>query len=177
MEKRTKKIHAVNAGGTASPGSKKYIMQLPAKWVKELGLEGANAIIAYDGKKITIEPEASQIRPFFEKDREGHDLKQLDYYDGDVLCTRLYADFTQKEIVVENFTENMLKRAFGVREAPSWSEFETFLEERCIPAKRAGINHYLEALGVDAYDPYRIVALTKGRMAEDHQWLKIKEIK
>ena len=69
-----------------------------------------------------------------------------------------------------------LHRAFGVRELPTWDDFMEFLEDRCIPRERDGLRYYLEALGLDEYDPLAIVQRTEGRMAEDHQWLKIEEL-
>ena len=52
-----------------------------------------------------------------------------------------------------------------------------FLEDRCIPRSRAGLREYLEAIGVDKYDPLEIIQKTEGRMSEDNQWLKVEEIK
>jgi hypothetical protein len=42
-----------------------------------------------------------------------------------------------------------------------------------VPRQRAGLREYLEALGVDQYDPIAIIEKTAGRMAEDNQWLSI----
>ena len=52
-----------------------------------------------------------------------------------------------------------------------------FLAERCIPRQRAGLREYLEALGLDEYDPFAIIEKTGGRMAEDQQWLTIEVLK
>lgn len=35
------------------------------------------------------------------------------------------------------------------------------------------LQSYLEAIGVTEYDPLQIIQKTKGRMAEDQQWLEI----
>ena len=53
------------------------------------------------------------------------------------------------------------------------SDFQAFLEERCIPRQRAGLREYLEAIGVAEYDPLQIIRKTQGRMAEDQQWLEV----
>jgi hypothetical protein len=50
------------------------------------------------------------------------------------------------------------------------------LEERCIPRQRAGLREYLEAHGLDEYDPLAIIKKTKGRMAEDDQWMEVNEV-
>ena len=52
-----------------------------------------------------------------------------------------------------------------------------FLDERCIPRQRAGLREYLEAKGLDEYDPLAIIQKTKGRMAEDDQWMEVREIR
>ena len=38
-----------------------------------------------------------------------------------------------------NFTDDLISRAFGSREKPSWQEYEQFLEDRCMPRTRYGI--------------------------------------
>lgn len=40
-----------------------------------------------------------------------------------------------------------------------------------------GLREYLEALGLDEYDPVTIIEKTGGRMAEDQQWLTIEVLK
>ena len=59
---------------------------------------------------------------------------------------------------------------------PTWSDFEAFLEERCVPRQRAGLREYLEALGLEEYDPLAIVQRTQGRMAEDDQWMEVERL-
>ena len=50
------------------------------------------------------------------------------------------------------------------------------MEERCIPRQRAGLKEYLEALGLNEYDPLSILQKTRGRMAEDDQWMEVQII-
>ena len=105
-----------------------------------------------------------------------HDVKQIIFYDKDKPCTRIYADFTLQTITAENLTDNIIKTAFGVKLKPTWDDFLDFLEERCIPRQRGGLREYLDVLGIDEYDPFQIIQKTKGRMAEDQQWLEIMSI-
>ena len=107
---------------------------------------------------------------------QRHELLEIRYYNGDALCTLIYADRTAKDLLAENHTEQAVKTAFGKNSLPSWADLEAFLEERCIPRQRAGLREYLEALGLDAYDPLAIIKKTKGRMAEDDQWMEVREI-
>ena len=50
-----------------------------------------------------------------------------------------------------------------------------FLESRCVPRERDGLQYYLEELGLDRYDPLAIIRRTQGRMAEDNGAIKIVE--
>ena len=86
------------------------------------------------------------------------------------------ADFTDKTLSIRNEDVPNLHRAFGVRELPTWDDFMEFLEDRCIPRERDGLRYYLDALGLDEYDSLTIVRRTEGRMAEDHQWLKVEDL-
>jgi hypothetical protein len=108
-----------------------------------------------------------------EKRALGHNMRVLRYYNDDQLCSLIYADFTDQTLQAENYTDHLIKTAFGRKSCPSWSDFQEFLEERCIPRTRAGLCEYLEATGVDEYNPLEIIKKTKGRMAEDQQWIEI----
>ncbi len=112
-----------------------------------------------------------------EKKKKNHKLMLLSYYEHEKLCTKIYADFSDKTIVIENFVEFFLKKAFGNNNEPSWEDFLNFLEDRCVPRTRCGLREYLEAIGVDEYDPLEIIKKTKGKMAEDYHWIEIKDIK
>ena len=70
-----------------------------------------------------------------------------------------------------------LKLPFGNNPSPSWADYQHFLEDRCIPKTRAGLQEYLEAIGVDSYEPLEIIRKTQGRMAEDDLWLTVEELK
>ena len=83
---------------------------------------------------------------------------------------------TEKKLRAENHTENIIKTAFGKNVAPTWDDLQGFLEERCIARSRAGLREYLETIGVDEYDPIEIIKKTKGRMAEDSQWIEIEDL-
>lgn len=112
-----------------------------------------------------------------EKRALGHDIRALRFYNDDQLCTLIYADFTDQTLQAENYTDHLIKTAFGRKICPSWSDFQEFLEERCIPRTRAGLREYLDANGVDEYNPLEIIKKTKGRMAEDQRWIEIEIIK
>ena len=101
----------------------------------------------------------------------------LSCYSGDALCARIAADETEKTVHVENFTTDCLKLPFGNNKNPIWKDYQHFLEDRCIPKTRAGLQEYLEAIGVDSYEPLEIIRKTQGRMAGDDLWLTVEELK
>ena len=175
MEQRIGNIIAIKAGGTAGHGARTYKLSLPTVWVQALGLadEHRQVVLAFDGDAITIRPKRDFGTFRALALSKGHHLLELRYYSGNTLCTRICADQTSREVVVENCTDQLVKTAFGTNELPTWEDFAAFLEERCVPRERAGLREYLEALGLEEYDPLAIVRKTQGRMAEDDQWLEV----
>lgn len=176
MEKRFVKIITGKSGGTAGINSKTYKISLPTKWVDELNLIDGKIELCYDGERIIITPKLSLEEFISQKRNAGHKLLLLKFYDKDILCTKICADFTDKTLSAENYTDNIVKTSFGKKEAPLWEDFESFLEERCVPNSRSGLREYLEAIGVEEYDPLEIIKKTQGKMAEDYQWLELEEI-
>lgn len=176
MERRIAKLIVGKAGGTAGKDSKTYKVSLPSKWVAALGLTDSKMEIAFDGERIIISPNLSIDKFLDNKKSLGHKLIKLEFYDREVLCTKIVADFTDETISHENTTEHIVKTAFGKNEVPAWEDFQNFLEERCVPQSRSGIREYLETIGVESYEPLEIIKKTSGRMAEDNQWIKWEEI-
>lgn len=179
METRLGKITAARAGGTAGAGSKTYKLSLPSSWVNAMGLagDGGRVILSFDGEAVTIHRRQSMEEYRAVRLAQGHELLEIRYYSGDALCTLICADRTTGDLLAENYTKQALKTAFGKNQLPVWADLESFLEERCIPRHRAGLREYLEALGLDEYDPLAIVRKTEGRMAEDDQWMEVRDIK
>ena len=178
VDKRIGNIIIQTPGGTAAKGSKTYKVSLPSSWIKELGIdaEDRQVELSFDGKTITISKRLTLSEFISQKSKAGHRLLQFSYYDGDILYSLIAADYTDQTLCAENDVSDVIKTAFGNNEIPTWDDFQNFLEERCIPRARAGLREYLEALGLDEYDPLEIIKKTSGRMAEDNQWIKIKVI-
>lgn len=179
MEQRLAKINISAAGGNAGANAKTCKVTLPTTWLSAMGIgeERREVVLSFDGEQITVSPALDMEEYAGKKLAMGHRLYSLRYYDGSRLCTLIYADFTDKTIQVENHTKTLIKTAFGKKAVPTWEDFVAFLEERCIPKGRAGLQDYLADMGLDEYDPLEILKKTKGRMAEDQQWLEIEEIK
>lgn len=179
MEQRITKVSIGLAGGTAAKGAKTYKITLPTTWMKEMGIDEnqREMELSFDGERITLFRCLSSSDFVAQKSSLYHDVRILRFYDGSILCSTIYADFTEQEIIVENQEVPLIKTAFGNNVSPTWKDFEQFLLERCIPQQRAGLREYLKTLGLEEYDPLAIIQKTEGRMAEDQQWLSIEVIK
>ena len=99
---------------------------------------------------------------------------RLTYMNKQFPCTVIDADYLNKKIKIQNRTDDLLHRAFGVNESPSWSDYEAFLESRCFPRSRQNLKELLSDMGLDSYDPLQIIEKTQGRTYDDFQWIKTK---
>lgn len=106
------------------------------------------------------------------KQPEGFTMR-MEYMFLEKLCTIIWVDFQHRHIAIENRTNDILHCAFGIKRKPDWEDFTYFLESRCFPRGRDHRRAILEELGLDCYDPLTIIEKTKGRMAEDKQWLRL----
>lgn len=178
MEIRNGKMIIGAAGGTAGKGAKTYKVSIPSVWAAAMGVDCSEKEIElqFDGEQIVIKKKMSGKEFAEQKKSKQHHVKRFEYYNGHALCTVIYADFTDKTLVAENYTDFLVKTAFGQKNTPNWDDFMSFLEERCVPRQREGLQDYLEALGLDCYDPLEIVLRTEGRMAEDQQWLSVEDL-
>ena len=176
METRNAKLIVNKSGGTASEKSKTYRVTIPNSWVEQLGISEDNREIelSFNGSEITVR--RKQTMQEYKDTHNRNKLLQLQFYHGDSLCTTILADETAEKVLIENHTSDPLYTAFGVNENPDWQDYQNFLEERCIPKSRAGLQEYLNAIGVDEYHPLEIIRKTKGRMAEDQSWLEVTEL-
>ena len=176
METRNAKLIVNKSGGTASEKSKTYRVTIPNSWVEQLGISEDNREIelSFDGTEITVR--RKQTMQEYKDTHNRNKLLQLQFFHGDSLCTTILADETAEKVLIENHTSDPLYTAFGVNENPDWQDYQSFLEERCIPKSRAGLKEYLNAIGVDEYNPVEIIRKTKGRMAEDQSWLEVTEL-
>lgn len=128
MEKRLAKINFSAAGGTASKGAQTCKVTLPTAWVEALGLkqESRDVELSFDGNTIILARPLSGQEFTTQKRNLGHLLRRIRFYDGDGLCTTIYADFTDETFVVENHIEDPVKTAFGNNPLPNWADLQAF---------------------------------------------------
>ena len=84
-----------------------------------------------------------------------------------MLCTVIDVNEIEQRVYIRNYTDNLLYRAFGKNEHPSFSDYEEFLESRCFPKSRDKMKLVLKEYDIPFYDPFLIVEKTGGRMEED----------
>ncbi len=173
MEHRIAKVNISHAGGTASKEARTAKLTIPTKWLDSLSLDDSREVeLSFDGERVVVTKRLSAKEFFVRKTSAKHDVKVFLYYDGDIPCSVICCDFSDMTLAVENYVADPILLPFGVNTLPTWDDFMSFLEERCIPRHRAGIRPYLDSIGVGEYQPLEIIRKTSGRMAEDKQWLK-----
>lgn len=179
FEQRNVRVMINLAGGNAGTDSQNYRISLPSAWMNTLGIDQQNrkVVLQFDGEKITIQKVENQNYDTLlnEIQKEQHHALVLYFYENDTLCTKICADQDTRQIAIQNMVENIWQTAFGVNKFPTWSDLESFLENRCLPKERDGMQYYLDEIGLDRYDPLAIIRKTGGRMAEDHHWIRIVE--
>ena len=92
---------------------------------------------------------------------------------GQMVCTVIDVNELKREVIVRNYTDHVIFRAFGVEEEPSYEQYLEFLESRCFPRSRDKMKLILKDLDLPFYDPFMIIEKTEGRMAEDDFWIRI----
>ena len=113
------------------------------------------------------------INKYFNQKPEKNYTLRMTYMYGQNPCTIIDVDFLNEKIAIKNRTDDVLHRAFGVIENPTWQQFQEFLEDRCFPRTRDKMKLILKELDLPFYEPLMIIEKTAGKMAEDEFWIKI----
>ena len=98
---------------------------------------------------------------------------RLWYYYLNTVCTIIDVDIVNQRVRIKNYTNNLVFRAFGRNEHPSFADYEEFLQSRVFPEERDKMKLMLKDLDIPFYDPLMIIEKTQGRMAEDDFWIRI----
>ena len=124
----------------------------------------------YGVSRQTIYKQLERVQEFSD---DPDIMLRLNYMNRNKLCTTIDVDFKHEKIKIKNYTDKIPLRAFGVVENPTWEDFQWFLKDRCFPETRAHLKWVLSDVGVPFYDPLMIIEKTKGKMAEDQQWIEV----
>lgn len=89
------------------------------------------------------------------------------------ICTMIDVNDIKRDLKIKNFTDNVMFRAFGSKENPTYEDYQEFLKSRCFPETRDKLKLVLNDLNIPFYDPFLIIEKTEGRMAEDNFWIRI----
>ena len=133
------------------------------------------------GKKEITGPVVTLIKILEEYPQIEENLKvperkypmRLWYMFRQEICTVIDVDERMRKLTVYNYTNSILKRAFGRNDQPTFEQYEEFLESRCFPKSRDKMKRILRELELPFYDPLMIIEKTQGRMAEDEFWIRI----
>lgn len=134
----------------------------------------------YENKKLTG-PIVALAKLLWEKPQIVEHLEippktcplRLWYMCKNRICTVIDVDERNRMVRIYNYTNDLLSRAFGVIEHPSFEDYEEFLESRCFPRTRDKMKLILKEMDLPFYDPFMIIEKTNGRMAEDDYWIRI----
>lgn len=106
--------------------------------------------------------------------RKEYPLRMFYMYE-DKICTLIDVDLKNQKIKIKNYVDNIIFRAFGVNENPSFNDYKEFLKSRCFPETRDKLKLVLRDLDLPFYDPFLIIEKTQGKMAEDNFWIKLEK--
>ena len=138
--------------------------------LQESGMDIAEIAREFGVSRQTI---YNQIRQAYQFSDDPDVRMRMNFMNRMNLCTTIDIDFRHEKIKIQNYTDQIPLRAFGVVENPTWDDFQLFLEDRCFPRTRDHANQILREIGVPFYDPLLIIEKTKGEMEGDHQWIMI----
>lgn len=116
------------------------------------------------------------IYPDFASDfkiQESQYPLRLWYMFKEEVCTLIDVDEKNRKVEIYNYTNDLIFRAFGKNEDPSYDEYQGFIESRCFPKNRDNLKVYLRELDIPFYEPLMIIERTLGKMADDDFWIRI----
>lgn len=94
--------------------------------------------------------------------------------DGNILTSVIVNNFTKKVKIV-NYTNDIMDRAFGVKEKVTYEDVMDFFKDRTFPRNRADLQDILDYLGLKKYDPYLMCKKLAGKTAQDENWIDFLE--
>lgn len=78
-------------------------------------------------------------------------------------------------VTFENFSNNVIFVAFGIKTSVTYEDLLEFYESRCFPRERVNAKELLRGLGLDYYDPEQICRKTHGQQFDDFMWMQFSD--
>ena len=102
MEKRLAKVSISAAGGTAGKGAKTYKLTIPYPWIAAMGIneDDREVELTFEGDRIIVSRQLDMSKLGWRNFSKDHELKTFMYHDGREVCTRIFADFTDKTVCI-----------------------------------------------------------------------------
>lgn len=171
---RANKNTQVNKTESKHAGGRKNTFTEP-QIARILALQNQGEKIAHIARKYKVSRQTiySQIERAHHFSNNPDIKMRMDYMNHNDLCTTIDIDFKHEKIYIQNYTNQIPLRAFGILTEPKWSDFEYFLEDRCFPRTRDHAKEILKEMELSFYDPLLIIEKTQGYMEGDHQWIMI----
>lgn len=101
---------------------------------------------------------------------------KFNFMDGNnQIITSVYVNPLTKKVKIKNYSDDIVDRAFGVNENPTYHDVLDFLESRTFPRNRTNINDILKDMGLNKYDPYLMCKKLNGRTEQDDFYIDFLE--
>ena len=94
----------------------------------------------------------------------------FDYMWGDDKVT--HVEIKEGVVTFKNYTDDLIARAFGIRDSVALDYVDKFFEDRCFPRTRKSAKRLLKELDVPYYEPLLICKKTHGVMHGDLNWIR-----
>ena len=95
--------------------------------------------------------------------------------DENQVMTSVSVNPITKKVKIKNFTDDIMDRAFGINEKPTYEDVLKFFESRAFPRNYAGIDDVLEGMNLKTYDPYLMCKKLQGRTEQDEFYIDFLE--
>ena len=101
---------------------------------------------------------------------------KFNFMDGnDQIITAVSVNPLTKKVKIKNYTDDIMDRAFGVNENPTYQDVLDFFESRTFPRNRVSIDDILKSMGLKEYDPYKMCKKLQGRTEQDDFYIDFLE--
>lgn len=95
-------------------------------------------------------------------------------HDGKILTSVTVNNITKK-VKIQNYTDDITDRAFGIKTKVDYDDVICFFERRTFPRNRVDIQDILTVMGLKKYNPYLMCKKLYGKTEQDQNWIDFLE--